>query len=877
MVSELDVEKMEYQSVRFNGKNYAIWEFQFRYVVASKGLLSCLDGPVVEPALAEFNRSRETWLLNNARVFSWLINSVDPRIALTFRTFTSATAIWSHLERTYAKPNSSKLFEIEYELAKLTQGDKDINSFYNIALDLWTEQDLLSRSLLSSAASAEVLEERKRTRVLQFLMKLQPEFESVRSQAILNNITEMEDILGDLLRVETRLHTQAQVNGAATSGTVFAAGRRPQFYPSTGRSPTGQQRFSPNSVSSSTPLSETRCCHCNELGHVVGHCKQRNVCNYSKRPGHIITECCTLQNRTTRRGDSSTPAVYSAANTQSPQEHSNGSPASGTPSSASIAALVQEALSSVLPSAIQAAFSTVSLTGKSHTWHIDSAAFNHMSSNLSLFKQYTHVSNVAVEVANGDRLKVAGMGNIQTRGLVLSNSLHVPSLVLNLVSVGQLVDDGCDVIFSSSGCTVQDRMTHQEIGRGSKDGRNFYLKALGAGGGDYDRIHASDGRASHCFVSLSSVSSGCLDCTLSSDSFDSSDSACLGHIFLTKGVLNKWNIWHSRLGHPHAARLRMMFTKSILPDRIPLLSSPSPTCELCISAKMIKRPFSSSTTEVHQPFDLVHTDLWGPAPVNSRLGFRYFALFIDHKTRYAWVYFLRLKSDLILVAKEFVRMVQTQFGKTVKVIRSDPDGEFSSHALKEFYTENGMLYQQSCPGVSEQNGLVERKHRHVLDLARALLLESRVPNSFWQEVIHTVVYLINRQISPNLDNRSPFHELFGRSPNYSMLRVFGCLCFVLLPSHERSKLQSRTARCLFVGFSDHHKGYLCYDPLLHRIRIAYHVVFLEHIPYYSARPSSFVPETGVVHLPCFDEPEMPDANIWTAGDDTRFNVIISLI
>ncbi|CAN0875299.1 hypothetical protein LINGRAHAP2_LOCUS10744 [Linum grandiflorum] len=89
-----------------------------------------------------FKKELETWELNNAKVFSWLINSMEYQISLTLRTFTSAAAIWTLLEKVYAKASSSRLFELEYELAKLAQGDRDINNFYTAALDLWTEQDL---------------------------------------------------------------------------------------------------------------------------------------------------------------------------------------------------------------------------------------------------------------------------------------------------------------------------------------------------------------------------------------------------------------------------------------------------------------------------------------------------------------------------------------------------------------------------------------------------------------------------------------------------------------------------------------------------------------------------------------------------------------
>ncbi|CAN0840831.1 Retrovirus-related Pol polyprotein from transposon TNT 1-94 [Linum grandiflorum] len=275
-----------------------------------------------------------------------------------------------------------------------------------------------------------------------------------------------------------------------------------------------------------------------------------------------------------------------------------------------------------------------------------------------------------------------------------------------------------------------------------------------------------------------------------------------------------------------------MFQNKLLPGILNSGSIPSSPCVSCIEAKSTQISFGSSDTVYSAAFDLVHTDLWGPSPVPSRMGYRYFALFIDHATRYSWVFFLKQKSDLKNIALEFIQMVRTQFGKTVKIIRLDSGGEFNSTSLLDFYKKNGILSQQSCPGVSQQNGIVERKHRHVLDLTRALLVHSKVPPGFWVEVVHSVIYLINRQVTHVLNGISPFYALFGKQPDYSWLKVFGCTCYVFLPTKERHKLDPKVAKCVFVGYSDRHKGYLCYDIISRRLRISCHVVFLEHVLHY---------------------------------------------
>jgi hypothetical protein len=112
-------------------------------------------------------------------------------------------------------------------------------------------------------------------------------------------------------------------------------------------------------------------------------------------------------------------------------------------------------------------------------------------------------------------------------------------------------------------------------------------------------------------------------------------------------------------------------------------------------------------------------------------------------------------------------------------------------------------------------------------------LSASVPSEFWEEAILTSVSLINTISSSHSSVLSPFEKLYGHVPNYSSFRVFGCTCFVLLPHAERSKLSSRSAICVFLGYGEGKKGYRCFDPITHKLYVSHHVVFLKHIPFFS--------------------------------------------
>jgi transposase InsO family protein len=177
------------------------------------------------------------------------------------------------------------------------------------------------------------------------------------------------------------------------------------------------------------------------------------------------------------------------------------------------------------------------------------------------------------------------------------------------------------------------------------------------------------------------------------------------------------------------------------------------------------------------------------------------------------------------VFKAFLALVETQFFAKIKILQSDSGGEYMSNEFQFFLQSHGIISQRSCSFTPQQNGVAERKNRHLLDVVRTLLIESCVPSHFWCEALCTAVYLINRLPSPNLNNDSPYFRLFRHAPNYSNLHIFGCICFVHLPAHERNKLTAQSVKCAFLGYAGIQKGFLCYDPHARRTRVSRNVIF----------------------------------------------------
>ncbi|GJZ71494.1 putative RNA-directed DNA polymerase [Tanacetum coccineum] len=161
----------------------------------------------------------------------------------------------------------------------------------------------------------------------------------------------------------------------------------------------------------------------------------------------------------------------------------------------------------------------------------------------------------------------------------------------------------------------------------------------------------------------------------------------------------------------------------------------------------------------------------------SREGFRYFLIVVDDYTRSVWVFLMKIKDEVFDHIVTFYNLVKTQFGKVVKIFRSDNGTKFVNKRFNDFAKLHGVLHQTTCAYTPQQNGVAERKHRHLLNVARALMFQEGLPVNMWTESILTAVYLINRLLTAVLGGKCPYELVYGLEPSLSHLKSFGCLCF----------------------------------------------------------------------------------------------------
>ena len=182
---------------------------------------------------------------------------------------------------------------------------------------------------------------------------------------------------------------------------------------------------------------------------------------------------------------------------------------------------------------------------------------------------------------------------------------------------------------------------------------------------------------------------------------------------------------------------------------------------------------------------------------------------------------MKHRFELLQVHFNFAKMVETQFSKCIKIFWYDNALEYTQYAFQAVLHSYGTIHQLTCPGTSV-NGRVEWKLHHILDTIRALFLSAKVPTPFWGEA---AFHAINRILSPVIQNQTSYERIFRSPPDYHHLRFFDSACFVLLQPHEHNKLEPRSRLCCFLGYDETQKGYRCYDPISHRLRVSRNFVF----------------------------------------------------
>ncbi|KAJ9543926.1 hypothetical protein OSB04_023633 [Centaurea solstitialis] len=254
-------------------------------------------------------------------------------------------------------------------------------------------------------------------------------------------------------------------------------------------------------------------------------------------------------------------------------------------------------------------------------------------------------------------------------------------------------------------------------------------------------------------------------------------------------------------------------------------------CVACLKGRQHKASHKSKTINtISAPLQLLHMDLFGPTNVMSIGKKSYCLVIIDDYSRFTWVFFLRIKDETSGLIKPFVKRVENQVNLRVKVIRSDNGTEFKNADLNSFCEEKGIERQFSAPRTPQQNGVAERRNRTLIEAARTMLADSKLPITFWAEAVNTACYVQNRVHVVKSKGKTPYELFKNKKPFIGFFIPFGCPCSILNTKTHLGKFDSKADDGFFVGYSIQSKAVRVFNTVSRTIEESDNVKFNEHTP-----------------------------------------------
>nr|GFC67576.1 retrovirus-related Pol polyprotein from transposon TNT 1-94 [Tanacetum cinerariifolium] len=220
-------------------------------------------------------------------------------------------------------------------------------------------------------------------------------------------------------------------------------------------------------------------------------------------------------------------------------------------------------------------------------------------------------------------------------------------------------------------------------------------------------------------------------------------------------------------------------------------------------------------------------DLCGPMRVASINGKRYILVIFDDYSRYTWTYFLRSKDETSEVLIDFLRLVQRGLQAQVGVVRTDKGTEFLNQTLHAYFAAEGIQHQISIARTPEQNGVVERRNRTLVEAARTMLSAAKVPLFFWAEAIATACFTQNHSLVIPRHEKTPYHIINDRKPLVKFFYIFGFVCYIVRDGENLDKMKEKGDECIFVGYSNQSRAYRVFNKRTRVIMESIHVNFDE--------------------------------------------------
>ncbi|GJS38012.1 putative ribonuclease H-like domain-containing protein [Tanacetum coccineum] len=371
----------------------------------------------------------------------------------------------------------------------------------------------------------------------------------------------------------------------------------------------------------------------------------------------------------------------------------------------------------------------VGSTSKANDKIVDSGCSKHMTGDRSLLKNFIEKFMGTIRFGNDNFAAITGYGDYIQGNITICRVYYVEGLGHNIFSVGQFCDGDLEVAFRSKTCYV----------------RNL----------EGDDLLTGDRESNLYTISISDMAA--------------SSPVCL----MSKATSTKSWLWHRRLSHLNFGTINDL-TRLDLVDGLPKFKyGKDHLCSACERGKSKKasHPLKLIPSD-HSKLELLHMDLCGPMRVASINGKKYILVIVDDYSRYTWVYFLHSKDKTLEIIKKFIAQAQLNYKAKVCKIRTDNGTEFQNANLKAHYKKLGIMQQFATDRTPQQNGVVERRNRTLVEAARTMLIFSCLPKFLWAEAVATPCFTQNWSIILTRHNKTPYELLRGRKPNVEYFHVF---------------------------------------------------------------------------------------------------------
>ncbi|GJV18452.1 putative ribonuclease H-like domain-containing protein, partial [Tanacetum coccineum] len=306
------------------------------------------------------------------------------------------------------------------------------------------------------------------------------------------------------------------------------------------------------------------------------------------------------------------------------------------------------------------------------------------------------------------------------------------------------------------------------------------------------------------------------------------DITCL----LAKASSDESTKWHRRMAYVNFKNINKLEKHGLVNGLPSKLFTNDHNCVAYNKGKQHKASYRAITavSTISEPLYLFHMDLFGPTSIRS-IDHKYYSLVVtDDLSRFSWVFFLGTKDETYYILKDFITFIENQLTKKVKAIRCDNGTEFKNSKLIELCGSKVIKRDYSNARTPQQNRVAERKNKTLIEAARTMLADSKLPTMFWTEVVSTACYVLNRVLVTRPHNKTPYELLSGKVSNICHLKPFRCHVTILNTRNHLGKFEGKADEGFIVGYAAHSKAYRVYNLSNKKIKETLNLRYLEDKP-----------------------------------------------